>query len=302
MQVHPEDLDRYHQPVSIRLERWLVLRFFLAASLVVWAFVLRDFHHLQDRVPIQEDGIGYMVRSAQLELWWAPVLGATAGLLLVAPRGMISTLLGRIMSAVVAAMLVVAGAVLIAWAAPIQAYREGALFDRASVASVALTMYVFVLPGVLALASGAVVLAQTGLYSTAQSKAAVAWSVVPVVAATPVGVGMAQWINGVGLSTVSGYLVLGAVTLPPVVLLVGWWSNPVFRNLQLVVGGLLLAGSVALIVLGLVGGVVCLFASSPLDDYVCPASLAALALGQGTFLSGWVLNTRGIDGETPAGT
>ncbi len=74
-----------------------------------------------------------------------------------------------------------------------------------------------------------------------------------------------------------------------------------FGNVRLVVGGLVLAGSAFLMVLGLVLGLVCLFVSAPLDDYVCPASLAALAFGQGTFLYGWMLNTRGFDSRKARG-
>jgi hypothetical protein len=295
VQIQAGDLDRFRRPVTIRPERGLALRGFLAGSVVVWAFVLRDFHYLQDRIPIEEDGVGYMVRSTELELWWAPLLGVVAGLLLLLPETLTSTWIGRIMSAVVVAALVAAGGLLIGWAAPIQAYREGALFDRASAANVALTVFVFVLPGVLALVSASVLLARAGACSTARAKAMAAWSVVPVVAAIPLGVGLAQSINGVGLRTVTGFLMLLAMILIPLALLVGWWTNPLFGNLRLVAGGLVLTGAAFLMVLGLVLGLVCLFASSPLDDYLCSASLAALALGQGGFLYGWVLNTRGID-------
>ena len=302
MQVHAGDLDRYRARVSLRWDRWLVFRVFVAGSVVVWGFVLREFHYLQDRVPIEEDGIGYMVRSAELEFWWAPLLGAMAGFLVLLPKALTSTWLGRVLGAVVATALAVAGGLLIGWAAPIQSYREGALFDRAAAANVAVAVYVLVLPGVLALVAAAVVLARAGVLSIARAEAIVAWSVVPVVAAIPVGVGLARWINGIGPHAMAGYVILGAVILIPLVPLVGWWRNPMLGNLRLVVGGLVLAGSAVLMALGPVLGVVCLFASSPLDEYVCPVALAAFALGQGTFLYGWVLNTRGIDGRRPAST
>jgi hypothetical protein len=298
MQVPAEDLDRYRKPVLVRLERWVALRVFLAGSVVAWGFVFRDFHYLQDRVPIEENGIGYMVRSAEHELWWAPVLGVAAGVMLLLPTRRVPTRASRILSVAVAAALVVAGGSLIGWAAPIQSYREGALFDPASTANVAVTAYVFVLPGALALASAAVVAAHTGVCSTARAKTVVTWAVVPVVAAIPVGVGLAQWING-ARPVAMGYLILLAMMLVPMVLLVGWWRNPVFGTLRLVVGGLMLAGAAGLLLLGLVSGVACLFASSSLNDYLCPASLATLAFGQGAFLYGWVLTVRHVNRVRP---